>query len=71
MSISVFDPEDAKALAAAFDDTCAALHLIDRNHPRATIVAKKIIEYARCGERDPVRLREAVLIELRAAADAA
>jgi hypothetical protein len=29
------------------------------------IVAKKIIELARCGERDPIRLREAVLIELQ------
>ena len=69
-SNSVFDPEAVKALASAFEDACAALHL-DRNDPRATIVAKKIIERARCGECDPNRLREAVMIELRAAAEAA
>ena len=67
---SVFDPEAVKALASAFEDVCAALQLTDRNDPRATIVARKIIEHARCGERDPIRLCEAVLLELSAAADA-
>jgi hypothetical protein len=62
---AVFDPEAVKALAAAFDGACAALNIIDRTDPRATIVAKQIIEYARCGERDPIRLREAVLSELQ------
>ena len=66
---SVFDPEAVKALVAAFDDACAALHL-DRNDPSATLVARKIIEHARHGKRDPIRLREAVLAEVRAAADA-
>jgi hypothetical protein len=66
---TVFDPEAVKALAAAYDDACAALHVINRADPRATIVAKKIIDYARCGERDPIRLREAVLIELRNGTD--
>jgi hypothetical protein len=65
---SVFNPEALKALAAAFDDACVALHL-DRDDPRAIVVAKKIIERARGGERDPDQLREAVLAEIRAAAD--
>jgi hypothetical protein len=42
----------------------------DRDDPRAMIVARKIIEHARHGKRDPIRLREAVLAEVRAAADA-
>jgi hypothetical protein len=39
---AVFNPEAVKALAAAFDGACAALNVIDRTDPRATIVAKKI-----------------------------
>jgi hypothetical protein len=62
---AVFDPEAVKALTAAFDGACAALNIIDRIDPRATIVAKKIIEHARRGEHDPIRLREAVLSELQ------
>jgi hypothetical protein len=65
----VFDPQAVKALAAAYDDACAVLHVIDSADPRATIVAKKIIEHAQRGERDPIRLREAVLIELQNGVD--
>jgi hypothetical protein len=68
---AVFDPEAVKALAAAFDDACAALNVIDRTDPRATIVAKRIIEHARGGERDAIRLRDAVLIELQSKPDTA
>jgi hypothetical protein len=55
---AVFDPEAVKALATAFDDACAALNVTDRADPRAMTIAKKIIEHARRGERDPIRLRE-------------
>jgi hypothetical protein len=68
-SNTVFDPEALKALAAAYDDACAALHIINRTDPRRMIVAKKIIEHARFGGRDPIGLREAVLIELQNAVD--
>jgi hypothetical protein len=60
-----FDPQAVKALAAAYDDACAVLHVVDCADPRATIVAKKIIEHAQQGERDPIRLRDLVLIELQ------
>ena len=66
---AVFDPQAVKVLATAFDDACAALNVIDRADPRALIVAKKIIEHARCGERDPIRLREVALTELQRDAD--
>jgi hypothetical protein len=66
-----FDPQAVKALAAAYDDACAVLHVVDRADPRATIVAKKIIEHAQHGERDPIRLRDLVLIELQSNADTA
>ena len=62
---AAFDPQAVKALAVAYDDACAVLHVADRADPRATIVAKKIIEHAQQGERDPIRLRDLVLIELQ------
>ena len=66
---AAFDPQAVKALAAAYDDACAVLHVVDGTNPRATIVAKKIIEHAQHGERDPIRLRDLVLIELQSNAD--
>jgi hypothetical protein len=39
--IAVFDPEAIKVLATAYDDACAALHIINRTHPRRMILAKK------------------------------
>ena len=62
---AAFNPQAVKALAAAYDDACAVLQVFDRGDPRATIVAKKIIEHAQHGERDPIRLRDLVLIELQ------
>ena len=62
---AAFDPQAVKALDLAYDDACAVLHVVDRADPRATIVAKKIIEHAQQGERDPIRLRDLVLIELQ------
>jgi hypothetical protein len=59
-----FGPEDVKLLASAFEDTLRALRLVDRNDPMTTIVAKKIIELAQSGERDPIRLRDDVVKSL-------
>jgi len=57
---AAFDPQAVKALAATYDDACAVLHVVDRADALATIVAKKIIEHAQQGERDPIRLRDLV-----------
>ena len=54
----VFGPEEITVLTTAFEDTLRALHLADRADPATEIIAKKIIELAQQGERDPVRLRE-------------
>ena len=56
---------NVKALAAGYDDACAVLHVVDCADPRATIVAKKIIEQSRIGSRSLVALRDLVLIELQ------
>jgi len=50
---AAFDPQAIKALAAAYDDACTVLHVMDSADPRATIVAKKIIEHAQHGEPRP------------------
>jgi hypothetical protein len=51
-------PEDAQALVAAFEGTLRELNLVDREDPLTLIVAKKVIELAKKGERDPSRLRD-------------
>jgi hypothetical protein len=54
----VFGPDEITVLTTAFEDTLRALRLADRADPVTEIIAKKIIELAQQGERDPVRLRE-------------
>ena len=60
----VFGPDTIAALATALEDALHQLRLTDRNHPAATIVAKRIIELARQGERDPIRLRDQAIHSL-------
>jgi hypothetical protein len=60
-----FTPEQVMALNDAFNSALAELNLTDRQDPLAEIVAKKIIEIARGGERDPERLRELALKDIR------
>jgi hypothetical protein len=60
-----FTPEKIEAMNFAFKDALARLGLVDRNDPLATIVAKKIIEVARLGERDPKRMCELALKDIR------
>ncbi len=59
-----FDPDAVKALTTAYEDVLAALGLERRTDPLTQTVARKIIEHAQSGERDPIRLREIVLKEL-------
>ena len=54
----IFGPETIAVLAAALEDTLYQLGLVDRNDPAVTMVAKTIIELARQGERDRIRLRD-------------
>jgi hypothetical protein len=56
-----FGPDDIVVLSTAFEDTLRALRLIDRNDPAASMVAKHIIQLAKEGERDPIRLRDGAL----------
>ena len=60
-----FGPDTVAVLAVALEDTLRQLRLVARNDPAVTIVAKTIIELARRGERDPVRLREQAIQSFR------
>jgi hypothetical protein len=45
----------------AYSDVCRMLGVSARDHTRANAVAKRVIEFAQRGARDPVRLRKYVL----------
>lgn len=59
---AVFDPEATLAMSEAFEQVCRALKLDGDTWAREAI-AKRIVELARRGELDPIRLRESVLLE--------
>ena len=60
-----FGPDAVAVLAVALEDALHQLRLVDRNDPAVTMVAKRIIELARQGERDPIRLREQAVQSFR------
>lgn len=64
MQAAAFDDAAVKVITAAFDDALRELGL-ERTDAKAEIVASKIIECARSGERDPERLRELATAGLR------
>ena len=59
-----FDDHATKALGEAFDAACKALH--DTGQPEIVyeVIAKRIIDAAKNGERDVDRLRDAGLAAL-------
>jgi hypothetical protein len=59
-----FGPEAIATMTSAYADVCRTLGVNDRDPGHANTVAKKVIELAQRGERDPGRLRDAVLREL-------
>ena len=58
----VFDPKDITAMSMALDDVCKTLKLKDDSVARE-VMAVRIIDLARAGERNPTRLRDRVLRE--------
>jgi hypothetical protein len=56
-----FDPEARRAMGVAFEMTCAALRYTKRPDVAHEAVAKRIIELAKNGVRDPDRLCERVM----------
>jgi hypothetical protein len=60
----VFEPEAMICMAKAYEDALVALQLSDRQDPLTEIVARKIVDVAEAGERDPERLRDLALAEI-------
>jgi len=54
----VFEPEDVHLLATVYEDIAKALGVTDRNAPVSQLIARKLIELAQAGERDPDSLKE-------------
>jgi hypothetical protein len=64
---AVFDPQAIEVMDRAFAAVRESLHSPPEDDPTAEIAARKIIDLARAGERDPARLCELVLLDLKIA----
>ena len=53
----VFSPDEVAMLGKVFEDVLRTKGLVDRKDPMTEMVAKKLIELATPGMRDPVRLK--------------
>jgi hypothetical protein len=58
---SVFDDQATKAMGDAFDAACKDLDAAGQSSVVYEAIAKRIIEIAKSGERDPNRLRDGAL----------
>jgi hypothetical protein len=58
----VFDQAAITAMSMALDDVCKMLSLRDDSSARE-VIAIRIIDLARAGERSPTRLRDRILHE--------
>jgi hypothetical protein len=58
----VFDDKDITAMSTALDDVCKTLNLRDDSVARE-VIAIRIIDLARAGERSATRLRDRILHE--------
>jgi hypothetical protein len=59
------DPEAKRVMGIAFEMALVALRLADRSDLVNGVIAKRIIELAKAGERDPERLCDGALKEFR------
>jgi hypothetical protein len=53
----VFTPDDVVMLGNVFEDVLQTFGLVDRKDPLTEMVAKKLVELATSGIRDPARLK--------------
>jgi hypothetical protein len=59
---AAFDPHDIRVMSMALDEVCKALG-INGDRTAKEVVAIRIIELARRGERSPTKLRDRLLAE--------
>jgi len=55
---TAFQPDHIAVMVSAYESACYDLGLTEPNDPLRNIVARAIIECARKGERDAIRLQE-------------
>jgi len=58
---STFNPDQVRELIYAYESVLDSLSLKDRTDPITELIAKKIIECAKDGEFDRVKLRDCAL----------
>jgi hypothetical protein len=61
-----FGPDEIRNLVEAFEAALTKLGLKDRKNPATMLVARAIIDVAKKGERDPIRLCQAAVEALSA-----
>src|SRR5262245_9746071 len=60
LGAGAFEPEMI-TMRGVFEDVLRTLGLVDRQDPLTTMIARKVIELAQDGERDPDRLKQLTL----------
>jgi hypothetical protein len=60
-----FDPQTQRIMGLAFELTRAALRISNQDNIAPDIIAKKVIEFAKAGERDPERICDYALANFR------
>ena len=68
---SAFDPQDIEAMSAALESVCTLLRVPASAQRARQVIAARIVELGRRGERDMGRLRDRVLREATGADEAA
>ena len=61
---SPMGPEEISRLETAYEQTLRAIGLKDRNDPITEMIAKKIIEIAQTGVRDPAQISTLAIKEI-------
>jgi hypothetical protein len=58
-----FLPQDVQAMSQALDEVCVALQVADGDKQARQAIAERIVTLAQRGERNPMQLRQRVLVE--------
>jgi hypothetical protein len=61
-----FEPDEVSRLTAAYEQALRGIGLVDRDDPIADMVAKKVIDVAQSGVRDPKDIAALAIRELSA-----
>ena len=61
---TAFDSDMTRIMGEAFDHACASLHDIGQPDLVREVIARRIIEVAQTGERDPIRLSARALVAM-------